>query len=96
MSYAWIQDVPIDRVVYGRIREALGSEPPKGLILHLAIEQEQGLRYVDVWESEEDCERFTEERLHPVVGRALASAGAPMPDTEPPRRPVNVIDLWSP
>ena len=32
------------------------------------------MRYLDVWEYEAACERFTEERLHPVVGRARSHA----------------------
>src|SRR6478609_6113867 len=68
MTYAFTQDVPIDAAFYARVVELLGPERPEGLIIHLAIERpEGGLRYVDVWESEEHCERFTEDRLHPVV-----------------------------
>jgi hypothetical protein len=26
-----------------------------------------GLRYIDVWESEEDCARAFDERIHPAV-----------------------------
>jgi hypothetical protein len=63
--YSFTQDVPIDRAFYERITDALGPEPAPGLIIHLAIERpEGGLRYIDVWESQPDCERFTEERLH--------------------------------
>ena len=55
MSYAFTQDVPIDAAVYRRVLDGLGDEPPKGLIVHLAVERpEGGLRYFDVWESEAD------------------------------------------
>ena len=68
MTYSYTQDVPIDAVFYKRITDGLGDVPPKGLITHLAIERpEGGLRYIDLWESEDDCNRFVEERLHPVV-----------------------------
>ena len=68
MPYAFTQDVPIDSAFYARITEGLGDEPPPGLLVHLAVERpEGGLRYVSIWESEEDCDRFGEERLHPVV-----------------------------
>ena len=63
MTYAFMQDVPIDAAFYRRITDGLGDEPPKGLIVHLTVERpEGGLRYFDVWESEQDCERFTDER----------------------------------
>ena len=97
MTYAFTQDVPIDAGFYKRITDGLGDEPPKGLIVHLAIERpEGGLRYLDMWESEEDCNRFAEERLHPVVHGLLSEIfGDNMPD-EPPRTAINVIHHWHP
>ncbi len=94
--FAYEQDVPINSAVYARILEGLGDEPAKGAVIHIALEREDGqLHYLDIWESKEDCDRFTEERLHPVVGAALAEAGVRV-EQEPPRRIVNVIDLWGP
>lgn len=97
MTYAFTQDVPIDAGFYKRITDGLGDEPPKGLIVHLAIERpEGGLRYLDMWESEEDCNRFAEERLHPVVHGLLSEVfGDNMPD-EPPRTLISVIHHWHP
>ncbi len=66
--YAFTQDVPIDAEFYGRITDGLGDATPRGLLVHLAIERpEGGLRYIDIWETEEDCDLFGEQRLHPVV-----------------------------
>ena len=94
--YAYTQDVPIDEDTYRRITDGLGDEPPKGLISHLAVVlPEGGLRYIDVWESEEDCERFGEERLHPVVHPMLAEVFDEIPP-EPARAPLTVIDVWGP
>jgi hypothetical protein len=93
--YAFEQDVPINAAVYARIIEALGAETAPGLLAHIAIEREDGhLAYLDVWETKEDCERFTDVRLHPVIGAALQAAGI-HPEGEAPRREVNVIDLWT-
>ena len=45
----------IDAAFYRWITDGLGAEPPKGLIVHLAVERpEGGLRYYYVWESEHD------------------------------------------
>lgn len=95
--YAFTQDVPIDHATYRRIVDGLGDEPPKGLISHLAVELEQGgLRYIDVWESEADWDRFVDERLHPVVHPLLAEVfGADLPP-EPPQTPLAAIDSWGP
>jgi len=92
--YAFEQDVPITAAIHARIVEGLGDVPPEGLLAHIAIEREDGrLSYLDLWESREDCDRFTHERLHPVVGQALAESGLRV-DAEPPRREVAVVDLW--
>jgi hypothetical protein len=95
MTYAFTQDVPIDAAFYQRITDALGDTPAKGLIVHLAMERpEGGLRYIDVWETEEDCERFTEERLHPVVHTLLGEIFGDDLPPEPARTGVNVIHTW--
>jgi hypothetical protein len=93
--YAFTQDVPIDVAFYGRIVDGLGPEPPEGLIAHLAIERsEGGLRYVDIWESRAQCDRFTEERLHPVVHGLLAEVFGDQLPPEPERRPVPLVHAW--
>jgi hypothetical protein len=97
MTYAYTQDVPINGAMYQRILDGLGDEVPKGLIVHVAIERpEGGLRYIDVWESEEDCDRFGEERLHPVVHPLLAGRFGDQIPPEPERVPIPVIHVWQP
>jgi hypothetical protein len=92
--YAFEQDVPINAAVHARIMADLGDQTPEGLIAHIAIEREDGhLHYLDLWDSREDCDRFTDERLHPVIGKALAEAGI-HPEGEPPRRVATLVDLW--
>ncbi|MFT3855223.1 MAG: hypothetical protein QM733_21180 [Ilumatobacteraceae bacterium] len=95
MAYAFTQDVPIDGATYERIRAGLGEAPPPGLLVHLAVRLPGGgLRYHDVWESEEDCARFTEERLHPVVHALLAEVFGDQLPPEPERTPLDVIHVW--
>jgi hypothetical protein len=96
MLYAFTQDVPIDAEFYERITAGLGPEPPAGLVVHLAIElPEGGLRYIDVWESKEQCDVFTEERLHPVVHTMLREVfGDELPD-EPERTALPVVHAWT-
>ena len=95
MTFAFTQDVPIDATFYERIADGLGPDLPKGLITHLAIERpEGGLRYIDIWESEEDCERFTEERLHPVVHDLLSEIFGDNLPPEPPRTPISIVHHW--
>ena len=92
--YAFEQDVPINAAMHARIMAELGDDLPPGLIAHIAMEREDGhLSYLDLWESRQDCDQFTETRLHPVVGAALHAAGIKV-DGEPPRREVPVVEAW--
>ncbi len=94
MTYAFIQDVPIRRDLYAQIRAGLGDTPPAGLITHLVIEKDDGmLRYVDVWESEAEWDRFAEQTLHPLISGIFQRAGF-VPAGEPPRDEIRVIDAW--
>ncbi len=98
MTYAITNVVGIDEAAYRAIQAQVGPEVPKGLIVHLAIKRpEGGLRYIDVWESEEDCQRFEDERLHPVVHRLVRQRlglgeGDPVPP-EPEKVPLTVIHV---
>ena len=95
MTYAFIQDVPIDAAFYKRITEGLGDELPKGRISHVAMERpEGGLRYIDVWESENDWDRFAEDRLHPVVHGLLSEVFGDQLPAEPERTSLPVLHAW--
>lgn len=95
MTYAFVQDVPIDAEFYARIKGGLGDEPPKGLVSHVALQQDGGgLRYIDVWKSEADWQLFVDERLHPVVHGLLAEVfGNDLPP-EAARMTEALIDVW--
>ena len=97
MTYAFSQDVPIDAAAYQRIIEGVGPEPIKGLITHLAIERpEGGLRYIDVWETEQDWNRFAEDRLHPVVHALLRETFGDDLPPEPERTVLSLIHVLAP
>ena len=49
---------------------------------------EGGLRYIDVWETEADWDRFAEERLHPVVHPLLGGVFGKHLPPEPERTPM--------
>ena len=90
MVYAFTQDVPIDAALYGRITDELGDESMDGLLLHLCVRRpDGGLRYIDVWESEEQCTRAFEERVHPAVDAAF---GGRRPPVEPTVTRLDVLD----
>ena len=95
--YAFTQDVPIDATAHQRILDLLGPEVPEGLVAHVvSARPEGGLRYLDIWESQDACDRFTEKRLHPVVHELLAEVFGDDLPPEPPREPVDVVSVWTP
>jgi hypothetical protein len=93
MAYAFVQDVPIDQETYEGITAKLDRGPMPGLLMHLCIRREDGgLRYIDVWESEEACGRTFDEYVHPAVYATFKETGF-MPDGEPAKTDVEVLDL---
>jgi hypothetical protein len=94
MAYGFVQDVPANEEMYGEIRARLGEQRPDGLVAHVALRREQGLRYVDVWDSREQWERFREDRLEPAVDAVLASYGLPHDHSLVTITEFDVVDAW--
>jgi hypothetical protein len=93
MPYTFFYDVPADAAMYERVKQAIGDESPKGLVVHLVVQAETGLRHIDVWDSEQDWQRFHDERVEPAVHSVLAAVGF----TEmPPDPPFQVLELVDP
>ncbi len=92
--YSFIQDVPANAEMYAKVRAGLGPETPPGLVAHVVLETETGLRYVDVWERESDWTSFRDSRLEPVVRDVLASYGIEADPSHAVREPIHVIDAW--
>lgn len=75
MVYAFMQDVPIDFDTYENVMANLGPEPLAGCLLQLCVRRpDGGLRYFDVWESQEMCGKAFDDRIHPAVDAALGGA----------------------
>ena len=94
MTHAFTYEVPITPDIYHRIRAGLGADRPKGLIVHLAYQTDNGLKYLDVWDCKEDFDAFAADRLHPVVGAVLQETLGFLPP-EPEHTVIEVIDVWS-
>jgi len=61
--------------------------PPNGLIVHTAVNIGGRLTIIDVWESQEDWDKFAESRLGPAFATVSARMGvdlsqAPEPETQ--------------
>lgn len=69
--------------MYDKVREQIGLEKPAGGIFHVAGPSPQGgWRVIEVWESEQDAQRFFKERLLPAF-QALGAASPPPPQFWP-------------
>jgi hypothetical protein len=77
MAVAMMVDNPEgSQEIYERVRDLLGMDKPAGGIFHLAgPSRNGGWRVIEVWESQEDAQRFVSERLRP----ALEAIGVPVP-----------------
>jgi hypothetical protein len=93
MPYAFIHDVPANEEMYREIRALLPSSP-SGLISHVAIVREGGLRYVDVWATEADWIRFRDECVGPALVKVRAEHGMTNDQSQATHEEVEVIDVW--
>jgi hypothetical protein len=91
MPVVFVQEFAVDgddrsTTNYDAVNERLNVDagPPAGLIVHTAgFDEDAGVfRIMDVWESKEDAERFTRERLMPIVQELTAGRDAPPPSRE--------------
>lgn len=74
MRYALVTDLPVSWAAYEELASALLEELPAGLIVHAAGPTDEGVRIVDVWQSEDDCRVFWEQQLQPLLA---GHAGSP-------------------
>ena len=92
--YGFIQDVPANEEMYAQIKARLGDRPPKGLVAHVVLTREGGLRYVDVWETQADWERFRDEEVEPAVEAVLSAIGLPHDHSLVHTEEVTIVDAW--
>jgi hypothetical protein len=92
MAYAFYFDVPGTPEMYGRVKEAIGDEDPKGLLVQLVTTTETGLRHLGVWESEADWTRYRDERVRPSVERVLSAVGV-TPVGPPDEHELELVDI---
>jgi hypothetical protein len=93
MAYAFQYDVPADAQFYRRVAAEIGDERPKGVVAHLVVKCDGGLRHIGVWESKEDWERFRSERLIPALGRVFAAVGVRNVPPPPPEQELDLVDI---
>jgi heme-degrading monooxygenase HmoA len=78
-------DVPLPREDVEAVSAAVGGpdNPPDGLIAHVMTETPDGVHVTDIWESQEDFQKFSEDLLLPTMRRVLEERGISL-DGPPP------------
>ena len=94
MPYAVQYDVPANEQFYSTVKAEIGDERPEGLVVHLVVKRDAGLRHIGVWDSRENWERFQRERVEPAIGKVFAAAGFAQRPPQPEEHEMDVIDVW--
>ena len=88
MAFAFVQDFPVQdgdasTANYDAIHAAIMDKVsgPTGLIIHTAGFTGDGFRIFEVWETREQCEKFTREVVMPTVMEVADAAGDAPPTT---------------
>jgi hypothetical protein len=70
-------EITLEMYEEARRRVNWEGDVPDGAVLHVAWVADDGFRVVDVWESDEQFDRFVRERLMPVVVGELGVKSEP-------------------
>jgi hypothetical protein len=76
MPYALVNDIPVTWATYEQVAAPALDELPDGLILHVAGPTDEGVRVIDVWDTEDAYQTFLTGRLQPLLARTPGSATA--------------------
>ncbi|MGH9224988.1 MAG: hypothetical protein ACRD2W_14705 [Acidimicrobiales bacterium] len=93
MYFANSYEVPSNEHLYRKVKSEIGDEQPDGLVVHLVVKSDGGLRHIGVWETQAAWERFRDERVRPAVGRVLEAAGIAPPPPPPAEEQLDLIDV---
>jgi len=75
--------------MFGHAAPMREDEAPEGLIVHSAVQGDQGYYVYDIWESREAFQRFLDEKLGPAIGEVMG--GPPPEGGQPQFFPVDVL-----
>ena len=94
MSYAFSYQVPASEQMYREVKSAIGDEQPKGMVVHVVVQVDGGLKHLEVWETKADWDRFHDERVEPALHRVLTAAGFEEMPPDPPVEELVLVDVW--
>jgi len=94
MTYACSYEVPATEEMYREVRRLIGDDKPDGLVAHVVVRSETGLRHLEVWDSEGSWTRFHDDRVEPAVHEDLKAAGFTEMPPDPPVEQLDLVDVW--
>ena len=94
MTYACSYEVPAPEGMYREVRRLIGDDTPAGLVAHVVMRSETGLRHLEVWDTEELWNRFHDDRVQPAVHQVLKAAGFTEMPPDPAVEQLDVVDVW--
>jgi hypothetical protein len=80
MTYAYVIDVPMPITEYDTVHQEVGrraGDRIEGLLVHVARATAQGFQLIEVWESKEQCDRFNNEVVGPVMAERASGQAPP-------------------
>jgi hypothetical protein len=80
--------------MYRKVRRLIGDDTPDGLVAHVVVRSEAGLRHLEVWDSEDSWTRFHDDRVQPAVHHVLRAAGFTEMPPEPQVEQLDLVDVW--
>jgi hypothetical protein len=95
MPFTFTYDVPATEEMYRKIRALLPEDAP-GLIVHLVVPHEIGLRHIGVWDSKAAWDAFHHDHIDPAVDEVLAGYGLEPNDDLTVFEELQLVDLWQP
>jgi hypothetical protein len=80
MAVLMTQEIPVPIEVVGAVSKEMGvaEDPPDGLIVHVSVPRGDTTFIVDIWESREQFETFSEKRLGPALTKVMQEHGIEM------------------
>ena len=86
-------EVPASIEMYQEVKRLIGDEPANGMLAHLVMRSESGLRHLEVWDSEAACHQFRQQRVAPAVHTVLKAAGFTEMPEEPVLEELDLVDF---
>jgi hypothetical protein len=80
MRYALIVDhAEATMADYQKVLAEIGSDRPAGRLAHAVGSTDDGLRFIDIWESREDAQRFQRDLLLPAFVKVFGDRRSSQP-----------------